>query len=74
MDQWATNNQDNLRSVAGAANDFNELALQYSHQLQAESNDAIAPLSEFLGLLGEYGGTDPSTCDSEEFASCITDT
>lgn len=74
MDQWATQNQDNLREVAGAAYDFNQLALQYSHELQAESNEALRPLSEFLGTIGEYGGTDEETCDSEKFAVCIADT
>ena len=71
MGDWANQNQDNLGALAEATNEFNELARNYAYQLQAESNEALEPLAEFIGTLGELGATDPETCDSHKFAECI---
>jgi hypothetical protein len=57
-----------------AVDDFNSMALKYSHKVQAESKEALEPLAEILGTLAELGGTDLETCDSDAFAECLANT
>jgi hypothetical protein len=73
LTDYTQQEQSDLQEAAGAVIEFNNLALQYSHEVQAESREALAPLADNLKIMSDYLSPDES-CDAEQFASCLADT
>lgn len=72
MDEWEHENQSDIQETSQAVIEFNNLATEYAHEVQAESNRALKPLVNDLEIITEVFMPNDETCDAKAFAECLT--